>query len=312
MIIKKYGSYILSLMIPALLCFFLIFSSTTSDYAKNGIYLCLNTVIPSLFPIFVVNGLLISSKIADRISGFLRLPVSKLFGVSENGVYPAIIGLICGAPSGSVALSSVIDGKSISREEATVIAIASSPMSFSFIYSTLGGKMLGSYKLGIILYVVCLLSSIISGRILSVILKPKSSCCLQQAFTKNEFCRPSLSKAISDAVTGTLSICGTIIFFSAISGLICSVPSIPISIKSALTLFLEITSGAENTTVQMQGIPAFLFLCAGVSWSGLSVICQCISSLGKSISFTQFFCGKCLASLISLIIGFAITALNLI
>lgn len=314
MILKKHASLFLISVTIALLFVFLVFSSSASNSAKNGIYLCLNTVIPSLFPIFVVNGMLISSGTANRISDFLKLPISTLFGVSENGVYPTILGILCGAPSGSVALSSVIDSKNISQEEATIIAVVSSPISFSFLYSTLGGKMLGSYKLGIILYVICLISSTISGRILSVIVKSKikTSCCSPQINMKNSFPRPSLGKAISDAVTSTLSICGTIVFFSAISGLICSVPNIPTALKTSFTLFLEITSGAQSTALQMQGSSAFLFICAGVGWSGLSIICQCISSLGKNISFYMFCTGKCLTSLISLVIGLAVTALGIV
>ena len=307
MILKKHASFFKIFLAIALLFIFLMFSSSAADSAKNGIYRCINTVIPTLFPIFVINGLLINSGAAYRITRILARPIKKIFGIEGIGVYPTVIGLICGAPSGCIALSSMLENDDIRREEASIIAVVSSPISFSFLYATVGAKMLASQKLGMILYLIGVISSVISGRIISSLIKNKTN---KESIHRHSFSQNpsfSLSRAISGAVSSILSISGAIVFFSSLSGLICAIPDIPFFVKAFSTIFLEITSGAEAVTVHLSKASSFLFLCAGAGWSGLSIISQCLSAVGKKASLGLFLVGKCINSLISLLLGYLLT-----
>jgi hypothetical protein len=55
---------------------------------------------------------------------------------------------------------------------------------------------------------------------------------------------------------------------------------------------------------------AFLYLCAGIGWSGLSIVCQCLSTLEKRVDVGVFFIGKLLNSIICLLLGAAAVALG--
>ena len=314
MINKKYLSYAGSILTLALLCVFLIFSPEASYSAKKGITLCAGVVAPTLFPIFVINGLLVSTGTAHRLSKAFSYPIRKLFGINEIGVYPALMGLICGAPSGCIALSSTLEDNSVTRNEASVIAVLSSPISFSFLYATVGIKMLGSVKLGVLLYFINVLSSIAAGRILQAATaeKMKDHRHAPSLFKQKYHSSFQLSQAITDAVSKIVSICGAIVFFSSLSGIISSISAIPFPIRALTSLFLEITSGAKLISDGMPVNTAFLYLCAGCGWSGASIICQCVSSVGKRISLRLFLIGKCLCSLFCLIIGTLVNALGMI
>lgn len=314
MILKKHASLFLISVTIALLFVFLVFSSSASNSAKNGIYLCINTVIPTLFPILVINGLLISSGAAYRITRILARPIKKIYGIDENGVYPTLIGLICGAPSGCIALSSMLEGNYINREEASMLAVNSSPMSFSFLYATVGIRMLGSIQLGVLLFFINVISAVIAGRILQAITVKKMKDChhAPSLLHQNYHMSFSMSQAISDAASKLISICGAIVFFSSLSGIVISMSKIPFFVRAITAMFLEVTSGAQIICDSMPTNAAFLYLCAGCGWSGASIICQCLSSIHKKASLGLFLIGKCLCSLICLVIGTMINAIGII
>lgn len=314
MINKKCLSHAVSFLTLVLLCVFLIFSSIASNAAKKGIMLCVGVVIPTLFPIFVINGLLVSTGTSHKLSKALSYPLRKLFKINEIGVYPAVIGLICGAPSGCISLSSTLEENSITRDETSVIAVISSPMSFSFLYATVGIRMLGSIQLGVLLFFINVISAVIAGRILQAITVKKMKDChhAPSLLHQNYHMSFSMSQAISDAASKLISICGAIVFFSSLSGIVISMSKIPFFVRAITAMFLEVTSGAQIICDSMPTNVAFLYLCAGCGWSGASIICQCLSSIHKKASLGLFLIGKCLCSLICLVIGTMINAIGII
>ena len=83
-----------------------------TESAREGIDLCLRTVIPSVFPFFVLSGIL-NSYLLGRTLPFLR-PVSKLCSVPNGGDSLLLLGYITGYPVGAQLIAQSYKEKSIS------------------------------------------------------------------------------------------------------------------------------------------------------------------------------------------------------
>ena len=77
----------------------LIWSDTVRQAVQEGLALCAQSVIPSLFPFFVVSALLVSLGFAQflgrPLEGFMRV----LFHVGGNGAAALVLGLAGGYPA---------------------------------------------------------------------------------------------------------------------------------------------------------------------------------------------------------------------
>ena len=81
----KISSVILTTALSIAFLLFLLRTDVAINYMKNGLKLCANTVIPSLFPFMIVSSLLVSSGVGVRICRPLSLPARLIFGVGEGG-----------------------------------------------------------------------------------------------------------------------------------------------------------------------------------------------------------------------------------
>lgn len=94
------------------------FPEESLEAAREGITLCLDVLIPSLFPFFVLSSLLIETGVA----GFCARPLSRwmypLFGVGGAGAAALVLGLIGGYPAGARTIAQLVERGECSREEA--------------------------------------------------------------------------------------------------------------------------------------------------------------------------------------------------
>ena len=74
------------------------FPEESAAAARQGIKLCLDLLIPSLFPFFFLSSLLISTGLAGLCARPLGRLMSPLFGVSGSGAAALILGAVGGYP----------------------------------------------------------------------------------------------------------------------------------------------------------------------------------------------------------------------
>ena len=91
-------------------------AQTAVSGAKAGIELCLGTVIPSLFPFFVLSMLLTSS-LVGRSSRFLG-PLGKFCGMPAGSESLLAVGLLGGYPVGAQNISRAREAGQLSGEDA--------------------------------------------------------------------------------------------------------------------------------------------------------------------------------------------------
>lgn len=301
---KKGGLHIPTLIwgVASSLAFFLFLlrSDIAIDYMKSGLKLCAQTVIPSLFPFMVISSLLVSSGIGLRLCRPLATPARWLFGVSEGGACAFILGAICGFPIGAKVIGSMYDNGIISKKEAErVMTFCNNPGS-AFVISAVGVSLFGSLKLGIILYVCVILSSVIVGAVGRLFYRGEkyTSCSAATIKASLSATRSGVSlftSAVQDSAISMLTVCAMVAFFSSLIGCVgVSLSKIGVSDTPIALIFavFELSSGVG--ALSELSSPLSLILCAAaLGWSGLSVHFQVISvSAGRGFSFYPYFIAK--------------------
>ena len=95
-----------------------------SEAVRDGLQLCARTVIPSLFPFFVVVSLLLQLGLADCLQGVCAPFMGPLFRLRGVCALPLLTGLLGGYPSGAKTAADLYQQSRNTRREASCWASA--------------------------------------------------------------------------------------------------------------------------------------------------------------------------------------------
>ncbi len=306
----KFAYFLYCYMILFLVVIFFKNSSAASLWVSKGLSLCISRLVPSLFPFMVLSSLMISSGAGNGIFRIISKPFSVLFGISENGISSLMLGWLCGFPVGAKCACELFCGGRIDKYEYNLLLCICSTPSPAFLIGTVGKGMLGCTQIGIILYIISLISCIFVG-IFMKLLHGKRKLQSNAHIIRKQNYTPCISftKAVSDAGIGMLNICAFVVFFSAFLGVIEGIIS-STGVSEILTCtifgFFELTSGLSR--ISSLGDTVALPLCAlAVGWSGLSVHFQTISICTPAkCSFSPYMIAQFAKALICLGLGLII------
>ena len=276
----------------------LLSSPVSAEHIKKGISLCINTVIPAVFPFMIISSLIIVSGASGDLGSLLGKPLNFIFGIGTAGSCALSLGFLCGYPTGALSAVKLFDRGEMSKSELEYLLTFMNIPSAAFVISGVGASMLSSAELGIAIYVSVLISAVIVGLILRPFKSQKNKPKTTPHASPDKLSFSSvISESIWSAARNMLSVCACVITFSALSGTLCSCFPIPEIVKVAISGFLEVSSGAKIAS----SAPPAPFLCAAVcAWSGLSVHVQIISACrGRGISFIPFFVSKATQAIIA-------------
>lgn len=247
-----------------------------------GILLCGRVIIPSLLPftacvLFIMN----SNALTDLKASHPKFGIFLMILLSFTGGYPI----------GAKLLNSAVEEDYISPKNAGKMLCFCINAGPAFIISAVGGLVLNSKKLGLILA----LAHIFSGLLLMLI----SAKGIKFSNKRPNFIKLNLAdnfvKSVADASSAVMSICGFVILFSAVNAYINHLAQ-NFSILKTLGLFLEVT----NAVSQTKNIYLISFL---LGFGGISVWCQVISvSKGIKIDFLRFIIFRILHGLLSVML----------
>ena len=90
-------------LLAVLCCLFalLLLPEVSAQAARDAMLLCAQTLIPSLFPFFVLSSLLIACGASELLSALLSPLMRPLFGLSGAGAAALALGLCGGYPVGA-------------------------------------------------------------------------------------------------------------------------------------------------------------------------------------------------------------------
>lgn len=115
-------------LLSSIMLLLLCFPEISLEGAKRGLLLWYQTVLPTLLPFMICTNLLISSNTVKFLTAPVSPILSRLFGLSENGCFVLLNGILCGYPMGAKTCSDFLDQDCLSLAEAkSLYAVSSFP-----------------------------------------------------------------------------------------------------------------------------------------------------------------------------------------
>ena len=268
------------------------FPTESLQAAREGVALCLETLVPSLFPFFVLSSLLISTGLAGACARPLSRWMRPLFGVGGAGAAALVLGLVGGYPAGARAVAQLVERGECSRKEAGRLSRFCNNCGPAFLLGAVGVGVFGSQQAGMLLLLANLTAALLVG-----FLSARGQRAGKEAAVSAAVPPPACSSlgsefpgCVQSAFSSTLGVCAYVILFSVLTALAdCSgllpalataaahcLPGENVSIlfRGACIGFLEISTGTA-TLREAAAAPAALPLAAFLlGWGGLSVHCQ--------------------------------------
>ena len=287
------------LLICALMFFALAQTREINECVREALTLCVESLVPSLFPFFVISGLLVNLGFVELFGKILSPVARVLFKTSGSGAVVFVIGIICGYPTGAKVIANMYKDNKLKKEEAErllafcnnigpvyfisyalpVIGITTSPVAFLF----------GMYGLPF-LYGLFLRYTLFSRSI---------------PFTKNSLQKNKMSAdtlpflaALDESVTSALlsiaRLGGYMIFFNLLN--IIPAQYLPMQFQDFISCILEISGGLQF----LQNKSPVFALCA-LSFGGLSCLAQTYSMVHESgLSIKNYLSHKAILTAFSL------------
>jgi len=269
--------------------------------ALSALRLCAESVVPSLLPFFVLSSLIV------RWGRGLMPDIKALgpLGLPESMAAPLILGLVCGYPVGARAAAELYDsgGCTLSDLEASIGPCSNSGP--AFIVSAVGLSMLGSARLGWIMYAAHVLSAVFACLVVSCLFPPLKGgpCAVRPAPPVCMSPVSDMADAVAGAASAVAGVCVCVVFFGGATALI--LPHLPdtAALRAALCGFIEMTSGTAAAAAVSPSL-----CCAVVSWGGLSVHMQVAASVaGRGAALYRCLIHKCAHSIAAFFVCAALT-----
>ena len=286
-----------------LLCTLLIFSRDVIPRVQQGILLCGTTIIPTLFPCMIACDMLTSGALTEWGYSPLDRLCRFLFGVPFSGMSAFFLGAVCGFPIGTKIAADLYRTKKINAQELASLLAFSNVTGPVFLVAGVGFSLFGSPKIGLFLYTVQLFSALLCGFWFARISnKPAEAPHGVLATANTQTFR--FSASVGRNVLNTLSVCGFVLLFSAVCGILSSFIKND-ALLSFIYCFLEVGGACAQAASLFDTMPllSVLYAALAVNFSGMSVHLQASSFLSDlPFSFWRYVLIKVAQAVIALLL----------
>ena len=296
----------------------LLFPVQSVAAAKSGLQLCGNVIIPSLFPFFVLSSFCMEIGLVQYLGRVLEPLMRPLFRVSGACASAFVLGIIGGYPVGAKTAIALYEKRLISRDEAERLLAFCNNCGPAFIFGVVGAGVFSSSAVGLLLYLIHILSSVLVG----LLFRFRGSRTVSAGCAAPTEEAPAFSAAftasVRSAMQSTLSICAFVLFFTVIirllvlSGVLRGAAALlgtllapfggtDAAAEKLLIGAIEMSSGVASLSGSAGAMSTQLSLAAFIlGWAGLCVHCQVLSFLGSSdLSVRTYLAGKLAHGIIS-------------
>ncbi len=213
-------------------------NSAFTDGARRGIGICLDTIVPSLFPMMILSSFLSFTGLPFFFRRICALPLKIVPGLPESSAEAFILGALGGYPVGVKTTALLLNNKKIIMKEAKKAALINVNPGIAFSVLVIGKQLFGSLLLGFTLYGSVTLANVFLCFALRKNDVRRNSGLTHETDSKN--IPDALIAAVAGAVKSTVGVCAWIVAFSAFYALIPDIPG-----KTALSLFAEVTAAVQ-------------------------------------------------------------------
>ena len=304
-----------------LITLFGIFLTMNSDISINSVktsgMLCIDTLIPSLFPFIFFSSFMINSGIFYIIGKFLHI-FSYIFFLPKEAISVVILSMVGGFPVGAKGIKDLFDKKVINNEQAErmlMFCVNSGP---SFILGVIGTSLIKNINQSIIILISQILSSIFIGIFLGLYSRNKyKNIYTNKHKSNNILIGDALVLSCESSCMSMLNMCALVVIFSVFFSFMEKINILhfleyliiklnlgePFS-KCFPLIILEVTNACMS--ISKFGNNPVLFSFA-TSWAGLCVHSQIFSIIrGIKIKYSKFLMFRMINSCFSSFITFLI------
>ena len=298
----------------ALLCATLslmLYPQDSMSAAREGLKLCYNVIIPSLFPFFVLSALVVDLGLAGYIGRALEGLMRPLFNVPGACASAFVLGFVGGYPVGARTALSLYQKGMCTKTEAERLLSFCNNSGPAFILGVVGAGVFASSRVGVLLYLAHAAASICVGLFFRFYRRGKKGreARVSPKFEAERF-TTAFTGAVKNSFLSTLNICAFVVFFTVVIRLLFLSGALPALARllgvllsplgftqewaeRLLTGAIELSSGVW-TLSGAGGMAGRMSMAAFMlGWAGLSVHCQVLSFLGGSgLSVRTYIAGK--------------------
>lgn len=287
-------------IVLTLLFMFLLFQNNTTfkNCILNGSILFFESVFPSLFPMFIINDILMNYNFFTLFNKFFGYPLKKIFHTSSSANYCLIMSLFSGTPTNGYIVTNLVKEKKLTSKDAGIIlsyAFFLNPLFLYNILSSIFNSKEITLKIILINYSINFLIAFFLRKY-KYNEKEKTKETAPESFTK------VLKNSIERSSKTLLLILGTIIFYFIICEGINTFIDSPL-LNCLINGLLEATGGLSklitlNVNYKLKEILACIF----ISFGGLSIHTQIKTIIQEAnISYKYLFLSRTIAAVASAI-----------
>lgn len=238
--------------------------------AQQAMSVWYSSVAPAIFPFLALMPLLSSKEACMAYEKLFSKCMRPLFRLPGSAAPAVLIGMIAGSPAGAVALQSIAQNSNLSRSEARRIALAIGGVSPAYLIMGVGQRLHGSVSLGIRLTAAQIIIQLILLVALPRLYKDDDN---GTAFNNHH---DEKRNPIASAVENILIVCGYMVFYSVIAGIVATM--IGKKAGRIILLMMDLPSGL-NGLVTSQLPLKIMIQNAAVGFTGFCIIFQNMNAL---------------------------------
>ncbi len=281
---------ILTAVVAALFMLVLIFDTKTALYAgSEGIKLCISTLIPSLFPFFLVSVLLTSA-----LTGFRVAALGKLLRIPKGAEALVIIGLLGGYPVGAQSVAEACRSGALHKDDAKRLLAFCSNAGPAFLFG-IGARLFPEMKYCWLLWAV----HIVSSWLVAVITPGGSNRSVRVPSTPPI----PLTKALRKAIEIMALVCGWVVIFRVLLGFAerWFLWLLPVQAQALFGGFLELAGGCCGL-LGLGNLGTKFTLCSVfLGFGGLCVLLQ-TKSVTDGVDSSLYLPGKITQAAVSFLL----------
>lgn len=273
---------------------FLLRPEVAAQGVLQGLSLCYRSVIPALFPFFILSKLILTSPLSGVLSLPL-LPYTKfVLGIRDQRAATALLlGLTGGFGGGASCLQTLYISGALSQTDANRLLFCLINAGPAFVVAGVGATMLGNVQAGWILYAALCLASLCCGAFCRIGSKAGSADASDSTTQSPPNSSPApvlLVDCVREAVFSVLTLCGFVLFFSFFSAVLVP-PSASIAVRFWLSLPLEVTAACK-LAAEAGGSYQIYACCAALSLMGASIFLQVRALIPSAISLRSLLVSR--------------------
>lgn len=257
--------------------------------ASDGISLCLHTLIPSLFPFFILS-ILLTTSISGQAYVFLN-PIAKLCHIPSDSSFLLTIGILGGYPVGAQNVAAMYRFGQLSTQQASRMIVFCNNAGPAFIFGILG-SMFSNAVIPWILWGIHIFSALVVGSIL-----PYSG---KEHTVSLPKCPITLVKALETSIKTMAMVCGWVVLMRMVLTFFQRwfLWLLPTWAQITIAGILELSNGCiQLIQINCEGL-RFLLASVFLSLGGVCVTLQTLS-VADGIPMKLYFPGKILQCCIS-------------